>query len=429
LPEIRPLGKVLVTDRGAGATRVLRALRDGGVASVALHDSGPRGADVRLADEVVISATTGDVADAAARVVLAAESSGACAVHPGYSPLGRDPRFVSAIERAGLVFVGPSSGALQRLHDPHQLREAADSAGITVLPAKAPDGPIRHITVTVLADGRGRVVHLHDRDCIVRGDGRVLIDTAPSRAPQRARDRATSGALLLAARLGLRGPSTIELIVNGRSSRLWLRGLHVGLHPVDLLAEAVTGVDLVAEQLRLAEGHPMRLSQSDVNVRGVALQCRVLAVDLARGLAADEGVVRSLELPQGPSVRAEARVLAGAAVDPENPTVAHVLACGSDLPSAVRRLSTALAETHVGGVRTNLPLLREVLLERRFHEGELCTRGADELVERLARAADTDTELAVAALLAAARTRRPLPCAAPTSGWASRARAIDMAGF
>lgn len=426
LPEDRPVKTVLVVDQGDGAVRVLRALREAGVDAVLLCARGPAAPERALAHRVVSSPglpralrRPGDVELAVAEILRAADLWGCDAVHFGYAATGQDPRVIGEIERGGLVVLGPSRGALERLGAGAAL---AATCGLRHEPSRT----ARVVGVVVAVDDWDSGVALGDRDPIMRADGRVIADCAPSQVGDR--DRVWREAVRVALAAGLRGVATVELGVDASGAPESLRAVVGGLYPGDLVVEETTGLDLVAEQLRLASGQPVAL-HPEARGHGAAIQCRILAIDPLDGDTAERGVVRGLTLPQGAGVRVEPKVAVGSVIDPSDPVIARLACHGRDREAALRRLDTALGATSVVGVRTNVPLLRELLAFDRVHDDSFAC--PDEAVHRASRRLsepDHDAEIAIAALLAVHWVRSAAPATPSPSRWHSHGRVLDMGG-
>lgn len=429
LPEERPITTVLVVDRGDGALRVLRGLREAGVASVLLSGAGTSAPERAVADRVVPAPglpldarRPADRERLVQAIVDAADEWRAEAVHFGYAVAGQHAGVVAAVERAGLVVLGPTRGALEAIEA--RAAELAAAAGLRY----EPDRTGSTVSVVVAVDEWGSGIALGDRDSIRRGDGRVLGDTSPSRLAARRRERLGREAVRLAVAAGLKGVATVELAVEGGEA-VALRGIHGGIHPGDLVVEEVAGVELVAEQLRLAGGLPISL-HADRRRNGAAIQCRILAIDPTDGHTADRGVVRGLRLPNGAGVRVEPKVGVGAALEPGDPVIARVACHGRDRQTATRRLDAALAETAVLGVRTNVPLLRALLSDEALQDDpSTCPDAAVSRAARRIAEPDREAEAAVAALLAVHAVRaRPAGAATRAARWVAQGRVLDMGG-
>ena len=238
----------------------------------------------------------------------------------------------------------------------------------------------RHIEVQVLADAHGGVVHLGERECSLQRRHQKVIEEAPSPAIDAAtRERLGDAACRAAASVGYRGAGTVEFLVSGdRPDEFFFIEMNTRLQVEHPVTELVTGIDLVAEQLRAAAGLPLSFGQDDVRLDGHAIEARVYAESPARGFLPATGEVVSWRAPEG--VRADAAVETGSTVTSHyDPMIAKVIAYGADRREALDRLDAALADTVVLGVDTNIAFLRALLAEPAVQEGRLDTGIIDAL--------------------------------------------------
>jgi 3-methylcrotonyl-CoA carboxylase alpha subunit len=412
------IGKVLVANRGEIALRVFRTCRELGIGTVAVVAPDDRGSlHARSADETV------EIAGYlhSEEHIRAALKTGAGAVHPGYGFLAESSRFAAAVEAAGLVFVGPTPEALEAggdklaakeiarrarvpvveqgradeigfplvikaaaggggrgmriVRDRSQLEEALESAQREAGAAFGDDRVFcerylerpRHVEIQLLADAQGTVVTLGERECSIQRRHQKVLEESPSVAVDRElRNRIASAAVAFARAVGYRSAGTAEFMLDGSDFYfLELNGRIQVEHPV---TELVTGVDLVAEQLRIAGGG--RVTDSHVT-SGHAVEARLYAEDprsflpqagrlerlrLARGIRVDAGVEEGDEIPLG-----------------YDPLIAKLIAHGEDRGDALARLEEALGETVVDGVPTNLPFLRWLVAHPLVRDGETTT--------------------------------------------------------
>ena len=411
--------KVLVANRGEIALRVFRTCRRLGIGTVAVAAPDDRGAlHARSADETVAVASYLDPAEH----VRAARESGADAVHPGYGFLAESPRLAEAVEAAGLTWIGPPAEALRRGGDKLEAKRIAAAAGVPTLPSGAAeevgfpllvkaaaggggrgmrvvrdpgglaealeaarreaeaafgDGTLycerflerpRHVEVQLLADAHGGVAALGERDCSVQRRHQKVVEEAPAPALSPAlRARLADAAVAFARAVGYRGAGTAEfLVAGGETAFLELNGRIQVEHPV---TEAVTGLDLVEQQLRIAAGE--RLAGGRPGVEGHAVEARLYAED-PRTLLPQPGRVERLRLPAG--IRVDAGVEEGDDVPAAyDPLLAKLVAHGRTREEALDRLAAALAETEVGGLTTNLPFLRWLVAHPAFRAGGATT--------------------------------------------------------
>jgi acetyl/propionyl-CoA carboxylase alpha subunit len=399
------IGKLLVANRGEIALRVFRACRALGVRTVAVVAPDDRESlHARSADETVEIASYLHSEEH----VRAAKQAGADAVHPGYGFLAENPDFAEAVEAARLVFVGPTPEALRLGGDKLEAKRVAGEAGVPVVRTGAPeelgyalmikaaaggggrgmrvvrDGAEldeavdaarreakaafgddrvfferyverpRHVEIQVLADGQGTVVALGERECSIQRRHQKVLEESPSPALDPSLRAAMSAAAVrFAEAISYRSAGTVEFMLDGSDFYfLELNGRIQVEHPV---TELVTGVDLVVEQLRIADGETLRAS-NNLLLDGHAVEVRLYAED-PRSFLPQSGRLERLRLPGG--IRVDAGVDEGDEVGVAyDPLIAKLIAHGPTREEAFARLRDALAETEVAGVTTNLPFLR-----------------------------------------------------------------------
>lgn len=367
-------------------------------------------------------------------VVSAAVAAGADAVHPGYGFLSENPLLARACEDAGLIFIGPTCEQLEAVGDKLRARDHAIAAGLPVVPGgavgdlaaaerlvaeigrpvlvKAAGGgggrglrpvrdarelagtlersaaeaaaafgdprlylerlvePGRHVEVQLLGDGRS-VLHLGDRDCSIQRRHQKLIEEAPApNLPADLRDAMRRAAVAYGEHLAYRGLGTVEFLVDAERGAIYFLEMNARIQVEHPVTEEVTGLDLVAEQLSVAEGRSLRLVQAQVPTDGHAIECRLNAEDWARGFRPSPGTVERATFPAGPGFRVDTHVQAGAAIPPYYDSLAaKLIVHGRDRADAVARLRAALACCRVDGVATNLPLHRAIAADPCFGAG------------------------------------------------------------
>jgi acetyl-CoA/propionyl-CoA carboxylase, biotin carboxylase, biotin carboxyl carrier protein len=414
-----PIAKLLVANRGEIAVRIFRTCRELGIATVAVVAPDDRGSlHARSAGEAVEISSYLDPEEQ----VRAAKQAGADAIHPGYGFLAENATFAEAVEAAGLRWVGPPAEALRLGGDKVEAKRVAREAGVPVLPSgsadevgfplvvkaaaggggrgmrvvRAPreldeareaaereataafaDGTLylerylerpRHVEVQLMADAHGNVLALGERDCSVQRRHQKVLEEAPAPAlAPRLREALLEAAVAFGRAIGYRSAGTVEFVVEGEDFFfLELNGRIQVEHPV---TELVTGLDLVAEQLRIAAGEAL-VAQSH-KVDGHAVEVRLYAED-PRTFLPQTGRVERLHLPDG--VRIDAGVEEGDEVGiAYDPMIAKLVAHGTTREDALHRLRTALDETEVGGVTTNLPFLRWLVRHPVVRAGEATT--------------------------------------------------------
>ena len=420
--------RLLVANRGEIAVRVLRTCCRLGIEGVlTVTDADARSLPARLADRVVRVPSYLDV-DA---VVASARTCDA--LHPGYGFLSENPALATACDAAGVRFVGPSAGMLAAAGDKLAAREHAVAAGVPVLPggpadsaraiaaeigfpllvkavgggggrgmrrvadpasldaaldeARAEAGAAfadrrlylerlvdagRHVEVQLLGDGV-RVVHLGDRDCSVQRRYQKLLEEAPApHLDARLRADMHAAAVALGEHLGYRGAGTVEFLVHADGFAFLEINARLQVeHPV---TEAVTGLDLVAEQIAIAEGQPLRMAQDDVTVTGHAIECRLNAEDPDRGFAPSPGMVTDAAFPAGEGIRVDTHVQTGTAVTADyDSLLAKLIVHGPDRAQALRVLRDALARTTIDGIATTIGLHAAIVADPDFATGAVPT--------------------------------------------------------
>jgi acetyl/propionyl-CoA carboxylase alpha subunit len=411
--------KLLVANRGEIALRVFRTCREQGIATVAVVAPDDAGSlHARSADETVEIASYLHSEEH----IRAANSVGADAIHPGYGFLAENADFAEAVEAAGLTWVGPPPGALRLGGDKLAAKRIAREAGVPTLPEGTPqeigfplvvkaaaggggrgmrvvrsegeleealaaaereavgafgDGTLycerylerpRHVEVQLLADAHGNVVALGERDCSVQRRHQKVLEEAPAPGLDPAlREALFSAAVEFGTAIGYRSAGTVEFVLaDGDFHFLELNGRIQVEHPV---TEAVTGLDLIAEQLRVADGQALVTDRYKAS--GHAVEARLYAED-PRSFLPQTGRLERLRLPG--SVRVDAGVEEGDEVGlAYDPMIAKLIAHGRDRAEALDRLAAALEETEVAGVTTNLPFLRWLVSHPVVRAGEATT--------------------------------------------------------
>jgi acetyl-CoA carboxylase biotin carboxylase subunit len=372
-----------------------------------------------------------------AAVVGAAVAAEADAIHPWYGFLAENPRLARACEAAGIIFIGPGAEVLEAAGDKLAARAHAVAAGLPVLPGgqagpadagalagrigypvlvKAAGGgggrglrvvrdaadldhavavasaeaqaafgdprvyleryvsPARHVEVQLLGDGQS-VIHLGDRDCSVQRRYQKLIEEAP--APllgETLRVSMRVAAVALGLHLKYQGLGTVEFLVDTQRAAFWFLELNARIQVEHPVTEAVTGLDLVAEQIAIAEGRGLRLSQASVGFGGHAIECRINAEDPAAGFRPSPGAVTSAVFPAGPGIRVDTHIQAGSAVPPQyDSLLAKLVVSGTDRAQALARLRRALARCRIDGVATTLPMLAALAADAGFAAGGIDT--------------------------------------------------------
>jgi acetyl-CoA carboxylase, biotin carboxylase subunit len=373
-----------------------------------------------------------------ARVAAAARDSGADALHPGYGFLSENAGLARACADASVVFIGPEIAHLEAVGDKLAARTHAIAAGLPVVPggpAESPEAaaamatalgfPIlakavgggggrgmklvrhageleqivafamaeaeaafgdrrvylerfvasgRHVEVQIVGDGTD-VVHLGDRDCSVQRRYQKVIEEAPAPAlPDELRAAIREAGVRFGRHLGYRGLGTVEFLVDRQRGEFYFLEMNARIQVEHPVTEAITGLDLVALQIAVAEGSPLPLKQQDVTFTGHAFECRLNAEDWQDEFRPSPGAVTHAAFPVGSGIRVDTHIQSGASVPPfYDSLLAKVIVRGADRNDALGRLERALASCHVAGVATNLGLHVAVAADREFAAGGVDT--------------------------------------------------------
>jgi acetyl-CoA/propionyl-CoA carboxylase biotin carboxyl carrier protein len=437
----RMFSKVLVANRGEIAVRVIRALDELGIASVAVYSEADRDAQhVKRAGEAYLLGP-GPAAEsylAVDKLMEVIERSGAEAVHPGYGFLAENAAFARRLEEAGVTFIGPPASAIEAMGSKTRARELMQAAGVPIVPgtteavetiddaariakeigypvavkaagggggkgfrvalepdklADAFDGAARegekffsdatvylerylpdprHVEVQVLADGHGSVIHLGERDCSIQRRHQKLIEESPAPMVDEAmRERIGTIATEAARAVDYRGAGTIEGLL--QDGEYFFLEMNTRVQVEHCVTEATTGIDIVREQIRIAAGEPLSVTQDEVVLRGHAIECRINAEDASKNFAPAPGTVTRYREPSGPGVRVDSGVLAGSEITPlYDPMVAKLIVWDVDRDAATRRMARALEEFDVDGVRTLIPFHKAIMASEQWARAETC---------------------------------------------------------
>ncbi|MFJ7411573.1 biotin carboxylase N-terminal domain-containing protein [Streptomyces sp. NPDC098077] len=470
------IGTLLVANRGEIACRIFRTCRELGITTVAVHsDADADALHVREADLAVRlpGAAPADTYLRGDLVVAAALAAGADAVHPGYGFLSENAAFAAAVLDAGLVWVGPPVKAIELMASKTRAKELMATAGVPLLapvdPATAGPGDLplllkaasggggrgmrivreldalpgellaaaaeaasafgdgevfaepyvergRHVEVQVMADEHGTVWALGTRDCSLQRRHQKVIEEAPAPALDDALRTGLHDSAVAAARtVGYRGAGTVEFLVSARGRPYFLE-MNTRLQVEHPVTEAVFGLDLVALQLRVAEGEP--LEPAPPSPSGHAVEARLYAEDPARDWQPQTGVLRTLDVPDAPGLRLDTGYTGGDTIGVHyDPMLAKVIAHAPTRAGAVRLLARALERARIHGPVTNRDLLVASLRHPDFAAARLDTGFYDRRLDDLTAPApgrDPATAALAAALAAAVRNTTAPGGPAPT---------------
>jgi len=431
-------GKVLIANRGEIALRVLRACRELGVRTVAVHSTADTEAKyVKLADESVCIGPppSGQSYLNIPAIISAAEVTDAEAIHPGYGFLSENADFAERVEKSGFTFIGPRPETIRLMGDKVSAKDAMKAAGVPCVPGSEgalPDDPKeivkiaraigypviikaagggggrgmrvvhteaallnavtmtraeagaafgnptvymekylenpRHVEIQVMADSHKNAVWLGERDCSMQRRHQKVIEEAPApginrRLITRVGDRCAEACR----RINYRGAGTFEFLYeNGEFYFIEMNTRVQVEHPV---TELVTGIDIVQAQIRVAAGEKLWLRQRDIEMKGHAIECRVNAEDPFK-FTPSPGKITTWHVPGGPGVRVDSHAYTGYTVPPHyDSMIGKLIAFGESRDQAIRRMRIALSEMMVDGIKTNIPLHQNLMLDERFVKG------------------------------------------------------------
>ncbi|BBZ27829.1 pyruvate carboxylase [Mycolicibacterium madagascariense] len=305
------------------------------------------------------------------------------------------PLFVKAVSGGG-------GRGMRRVADPGSLAEAIEAASreaesafgdASVYLEQAVLNP-RHIEVQILADAKGDVIHLYERDCSVQRRHQKVIELAPApNLPEDLRARMCADAVAFARQIGYSCAGTVEFLLDERGHHVFIE-MNPRIQVEHTVTEEITDVDLVASQLRIAAGETLNdlgLSQDSIQIRGAAMQCRITTEDPAKGFRPDTGRITGYRSPGGAGVRLDGGTNLGAEIGAHFDSMLVKLTCrGRDFSIAVARARRALAEFRIRGVSTNIPFLLSVVDDPDFRAGRVTTSFIDERPQLLTAHASAD---------------------------------------
>ncbi len=429
--------KILIANRGEIALRVIRACREMGISTVAVHSTADADAmHVRLADESVCIGPPAGVQSYlnVANVISACEVTGAEAIHPGYGFLSENAAFVQALEDHGITFIGPTSEHISTMGDKITAKDTMKKLGVPCVPgsdggvptveearviaadmgypviikataggggrgmklartaddldaafsgarteAKAAFGndevyiekyleKPRHIEVQVFGDGKGRAVHLGERDCSLQRRHQKVLEEAPSPvidAETRARIGKTCADAV--AKINYIGAGTIEFLFE--DNEFYFIEMNTRLQVEHPVTEAVFDVDLVQEQIRVAAGEEMQFHQEDLTPNGHSIEVRINAEKLPE-FRPSPGTITAYHAPGGLGVRMDSAIYQGYRIPPYyDSLIGKLIVHAETRETALARLSRALSELIVDGVDTTTPLFEALLEEPDIQTG------------------------------------------------------------
>ncbi len=287
---------------------------------------------------------------------------------------GKGMRLVADESRMRADFLAAGSEAMNAFGDPSLYLE------------KRIDRP-RHIEIQVLADKHGNAIHLGERECSIQRRHQKVLEECPSPfVNAKLRHEMGEAAIRVVRAAGYENAGTVEFLVDSDRNFYFLE-MNTRLQVEHPITEAVTGLDLVCEQFRIAAGERLSLRQDQVQMRGWALECRIYAEDPENAFAPSPGVIRGLQEPMGPGIRLDSGIYQGWEVSIHyDPLLSKLIAFGADRAQAIARMKRAIQEYRISGIKPNLPLFAEILDDRKFLAGNTHIGFLEELHGRSAKA-------------------------------------------
>jgi 3-methylcrotonyl-CoA carboxylase alpha subunit/acetyl-CoA/propionyl-CoA carboxylase biotin carboxyl carrier protein len=480
------ISTLLIANRGEIALRVMRTAHRLGIRTVAVYSDADASAPHVLAADAAVRIGPTPASESYLNIdalLDAARRSGADAVHPGYGFLSERAEFARAVAAAGLTFVGPTGDVMDRMGRKDAAREIAVAAGVPVVPlAVAGDAlstavgfPLlvkaaaggggkgmrivreaadleaaiatarrealsafgddtvliekyvesgRHVEVQVMADQHGNVVHLFERDCSAQRRHQKVIEEAPSPTiSEDLRARLTGAAVALAAQVGYTNAGTVEFLVEGEE--FYFLEMNTRLQVEHPVTEAITGLDLVEVQLRVASGEPLPFGQSDITRTGHAMEARVYAEDAFNGFLPQAGRAGTVRWSE--RARIDAALVSGQEVSTSyDPMLGKVIVHAATRETARRALIGALDDSAILGLTTNLGFLRALVDSEAFASAAIDTAWLDKHAETITPPDRVLPELFAAWAVAEAATRNDGTPFGAGDGWRSAGQAAPV---
>ncbi|MBI2785974.1 MAG: acetyl-CoA carboxylase biotin carboxylase subunit [Legionella longbeachae] len=432
------LSKIVIANRGEIALRILRACKELGIQTVAVHSDVDKDLlHVRLADETVC------IGPAPAQksylnipaIISAAEITDALAIHPGYGFLSENADFADIVEKSGFRFIGPRGETIRLMGDKVSAIQAMKAAGVPCVPGS--DGPLtdddsynleiarkigypiiikaagggggrgmrvvhsephllnaialtrseakaafnnpivymekflenpRHVEFQVLGDGKGKAIHLGERDCSMQRRHQKVVEEAPAPgiSPE-LRNKIGASVVKACQDLKYRGAGTFEFLYQDNCFYFIEMNTRIQVeHPV---TEMITGIDLIKEQIKIASELPFTLNQEDITLRGHAIECRINAED-AKTFMPSPGMIKLLHQPGGPGIRFDSHIYSSYTVPPNyDSMIGKLISYGATREEAIGRMRNALDEIIIDGIKTNIELHQRILHDQSFITG------------------------------------------------------------
>ncbi|MBQ1867598.1 MULTISPECIES: acetyl-CoA carboxylase biotin carboxylase subunit [Selenomonas] len=431
--------RILIANRGEIAVRIIRACQELDIETVAVYSEADANAlHVQLADQAICVGPADALESYLNKDALlaAAKQSQADAIHPGYGFLSEDADFAEQVTNAGITWIGPMPETIRLVGDKDIARASIAPSGIPMAKgsdpltsneeaievAKEVGYPVilkpvsggggkgmcvahneedlrnilsmlvditktkyyfehyiersRHIEVQIVADNYGEVLHLGERECSLQRRNQKLLEESPSIAlTQDMRERVGQLAVKAAKSVHYSNIGTVEFLLDLSNNEFYFMEINPRIQVEHGITEAVTGIDLVRTQIRIAAGEALEFTQKDVHFTGHAIECRINAEDPDNNFLPSPGDITFLHEPSGPRVRFDSGVTAGLAIEPYyDSMIAKIIVHGRTRGDAIKIMERALKEFRIDGVKTTVSLHKKILKDTYFRTGNIDTQ-------------------------------------------------------
>ncbi|MDR1941564.1 MAG: acetyl-CoA carboxylase biotin carboxylase subunit [Endomicrobium sp.] len=436
--------KVLIANRGEIACRIIRACRELGVKTVAIHSEADRDCmHVKLADQSVCvgPASASESYLNIPSIIAAAEITGADAIHPGYGFLAENMYFAEVCQACKIHFIGPKKESIEKMGDKIAAIELMKKSGVPVVPGS--DGPVNaedpkifalaekigypviikataggggkgmrivvshetlansvimaqteakaafgnsdvymekyieephHIEFQIMGDKFGNVAYLPERDCSIQRRHQKLVEESPSPLiSETLRKKMGKAAKNAAAAVKYVTVGTVEFLVD-KENNFYFMEMNTRIQVEHPVTEMITGIDLVKEQIKLAAGEKLSVTSEKIKILGHAIECRINAEDPDKDFIPSPGTIGKLYLPGGMGIRIDSHVYSGYTIPPfYDSLIAKIIALGSDRDEAIAKMSRALKEVEIEGIKNTSPLHGKIMANEKFRKGSVTT--------------------------------------------------------
>ena len=436
--------KLLISNRGEIASRIISSAHDMGISCVAIYTENDKDTPyVREADQAYKISDSYLNSKEILEIALKAKVD---AIHPGYGFLSENAAFANQVKKLNIKWVGPSANAIKKMGDKLTAKEIATKANVPTLPmtsdpkkANSIGFPIlvkaaaggggkgmrivnkakdlkeaiksaereaeggfgdkrvfleryiprsRHIEIQILGDSYGHIVHLGERECSIQRRHQKVVEESPSpMVDEEMREKMGQAAIKLASKLKYESAGTVEFLVDEKTKEFWFLEVNTRLQVEHPVTEEVTGIDLVKEQLRIASGEELGYDQIDIDFFGSSIEVRLYAEDPGNDFLPVTGKMIAFEPTDDPLVRWDVGIESGSNITSNfDPMLAKIISFGETRIEAANKLALALENSHFGGMKTNRDYLVSILRSKEYLDGDTTT----DFIERVNLKSDID---------------------------------------